>query len=743
LGLDIDCVHRQLATLTQLLRELRGRQNRFRVGALGEQRVVRVLVDMVDTNWTVLPDRHWPGSRRANIDVLLAGPGGVFVIDVKNWRDVRVEDGRLWRGQAPADEAVEKLRGQTEAVRNVLVEEGLAPDEVVPLLVLTGRRNARARLGEIQVLGELDLSLDLLRRGIRLTAAHVEQVVAALEVGCPPATAADTVAAPTAALLPRSPNPSPVGGDGDAVAADGGESVATATPGPAEGGHASIGGRPEPPLDEPLDVEQVWAALVEAAAAEPIETWMTWLHPTQARLVTRTWNGPARIRGAAGTGKTVVALHRARRLAEHGQKVLFTSFVRSLGPVFRGLFTRLAPDHAGHVEFLSVHQVAVRILRQAGVPVRLDAAALDTCWNLAWGAARRDGVLDSLGQSPGYWRDEIAHVIKGRGITDFAAYATLNRVGRHTPLHPVHREAVWRLYTDYDRRRTDRGLIDWQDVLTQALHTLHSETITLTWDAVIVDEVQDLTSTGLQLLHTIAGDGPDGLLMVGDGQQSVYPGGFTLAEAGITVTGRAVVLDRNYRNRADILHHALAMLGDDTYNDLDPTPANPRRQVHTTRPGGMIVHALADNPASLQKDLIRHLHHLREDHDARYGDAAVLVATNNASRRWHHTLITAGLPAIDLTDYDGHPTDAIKVGTFQRSKGLDFAHVLIPDADRTPAPRRPHESDDAYTERARQERRHLYVAITRARDTLWLGSTRQHAIGPIENTSGARAAPKE
>jgi hypothetical protein len=695
LGLDIEGVQRQLSSLTQVLGELRQRQGRFLAGADGEQRVVRVLVDMVDTGWTVLPDRRWPGTRAANIDVLLAGPGGVFVVDVKNWRDVQVAGGRLWRGQEPADDAIGNLLAQAGAVRAVLVDHGLAPAEVIPLLVLARQRNKRARLGDVHVLGELDLSLDLLRRGTRLSAAQVEQVVAALEAACPPA----------ASARPRrehQPRPS-----------------TTATPGrPSAVGPTGHG---VPAL---LDVEEVWAGLVEAASAEPIEAWMTWLHPAQAKLITRTWNGPARIRGAAGTGKTVVALHRARHLAQRGRRVLFTSYVHTLGPVFAGLFTRLAPDLSDRVDFQSTHQVAMRLLRAAGTPVTFDRPGLDVCWNLAWAATHHDGVLESVGQSLRYWHEEISHVIKGRGITAWDDYADLTRVGRRTPLQPAHRQAVWRLFEEYERLRTERGLVDWDDVLARALDVVRDGTAgTIPWDAVIVDEVQDLTCTGLRLLHALVGDRPDGLLLVGDGQQAIYPGGFTLAEAGIWVTGRGVVLDRNYRNRADILRHALAFIGDDSFADLDDQPATGRGDLQATRPGGLVVHAIADDDASQRQALLAHLDNLTATHHARHGDTAVLVATNAEARHWRRTLATAGIPAILLTDYDGRTVDAVKIGTFERGKGLDFAHVLIPDHDHTPAPRRRHESDEAYAERADLERRRLYVAIVRARDTLWLGAT--------------------
>jgi superfamily I DNA/RNA helicase len=501
-------------------------------------------------------------------------------------------------------------------------------------------------------------------------------------------------------------------------------------PGQVRGGETAPDEPERTPEPTPLwDLEEIWAELDKIVAAEPIEAWMTWLHPSQARLITRTWNGPARLRGAAGTGKTVVALHRARHLAQRGHRVLFTAYVGSLAPVFRGLFTRLAPELINGVDFLSVHQVAVRLLRQAGVSVDVDQAGLDLCRNQAWAATHHDGVLDSLGRPPHYWHDEIRYVIKGRGVVDFDTYARLNRVGRQTRLQPVHREAAWRFYAEYERRRVERGLIDWDDVLAEALRAVRAATVEGEWDAVIVDEVQDLTCTGLKLLHALAGDKSDGLLMAGDRQQAVNPGGFTLAEAGISVAGRAVVLDRNYRNSADILRHALAVLGEDTFDDLDPALIGSHRQVQTTRPGGMIAYLTADDLASQQMALLAHLRTLRDDHSARFGDIALLTDTNRAADRWVGVLTRAGLPTLLLGDYGGRTVDAIKVGTFQRGKGLDFAHVLIPDADQIPGPRRSYESDDAYAERAGLERRRLYVGITRARDTLWLGST-QPALEP-------------
>jgi hypothetical protein len=532
--------------------------------------------------------------------------------------------------------------------------------------------------------GEQDLSMHLLRRGTRLTAEQVACVVTSLEAACPPAAQAARVA----------PTPPKQRLSSEAL---------------------------EGPVQPALDLDEAWAALLRVASAEPIEAWMTWLHPTQSALATRSRTGPARIRGAAGTGKTVVALHRAAHLARHGRRVLFTTYVRTLSPVFASLFARLAPDNASQVDFLSVHQVAARVLGSAGLSVRIDGRELDHCFARAWSATRCDGVLDGLGLPVAYWREEIAQVIKGRGIVDPAAYAGLNRVGRRTPLQAGPREAVWRLYEAYQRHLAEQGLSDWEDQLIMARDAVRAGSATWPWDCVVVDEVQDLTCVGLQLLHGLVGDGSDGLTLVGDGQQAIYPGGCTLSEAGISVAGRSTVLDLNYRNGSEILRRAVSDYGEGTFEDLDTIPERTDRAVRPARPGGEVIEVSAHDAASQQMALIARVESLLA-RGARHGDIAVLVASNAAAARWQAALVRAGHPAILLSAYQGRPLDAVKVGTFDRGKGLDFAHVLIPDRDHTLGGRRRGESDNAQGERAERERRRLFVAMTRARDSLWLAT---------------------
>jgi len=678
IGSEIDSVERQIFHLTELLTELRRQQRAWEAGGRGEQGVVRVLVGM-DAAWHVLADRRWPGTRQANIDVILVGPGGVFVIDVKAWRgEVTVQRGRLWRGDADAQEHVDKLLDQTSAVEEVLAGVGLAPTEVVPLLVLAGRRNYRAQLDRVLLLGEKDLTRELVRWGVRLPPELVEQLIDALNRECPPMPIDEPVGAPA----------SP---DGDAL----------------------------------VSRDDLWRALEEAAARQPIESWMTWLHPLQARLVSREFSGPARIRGGAGTGKTVLALHRANYLASQGRRVLFTSYIRTLPRVHQALFARMAPARHGRVRFRSVHGLAHDWLRESQEQGRLDEKVVRVCFDEAWQSAGVGSSLPRLGQDKKYWRDEIGIVIKGRGLTSFDEYARLARIGRRTPLSPAAREDAWQLYETYQDLLGERGVLDWADTLRIARDLARANAAAgrnAGFDAVIVDEVQDLTCVGLQFLHALVGDRPDGLLMVGDGQQSIYRGGFTSAEAGISVVGRSVVLDRNYRNGEQILRHALAVVAGDQFDDLDPEPVAGMRDVKAARPGGTVVEVTGSGitQGARMRDHIRRLH---DQEGVRYGDMAVLAPTNPAAARWQRVLADGGIPVISLQEYTGAPRDQVKVGTFYRAKGLEFAQVFIPDRDRYPQGRRGHESDEAYRERAVLERRVLFVAMTRARDGLWLGES--------------------
>lgn len=694
----IESTARQIATLQEAMTELMRRRRDFANGSAGERqtaaRVQQVLLDFGSCDWHLLADRRWPRTRDANLDLVLVGPPGVILLDAKAWAEPRIHAGSLWRGQANVDDELDASRRAAEAVADVLADVGLAPVAVRPFIVLVNRKLAAVDLGGVLVVGERSLQQELLRLGPRLSSEQVTTLAAAVDKACPPASGLSR---------PNSTSSSRI--------------VARAAPAPTTEGAAGTA--------EPLiDTRDIWDAAVEAAMREPIEAWMTWLHPAQAHLVTRCYSGPARVRGAAGTGKTVVALHRARELAKRpGSRVLVTSFVRTLPQVQKSLFRRLAPDLAGRVEFRSVHSWAACLLRSRGEAFNI-ADDGRRAFEAAWSDVGCRGALASSVLPVAYWREEVHDVIKGRGLVDLADYLRLTRVGRRTPLRDEQRRAVWQLYEAYQRELKDAGERDWADVVLLALESVRREPVAPEYTAVVVDEVQDLSCAGLRLLHALVGDAPDGLFLVGDGQQSVYPGGFRLPETGVSVSGRATVLNRNYRNAARIIAAAFDVVRSDLFDDLDDDPLPGLREVELDREGGLVArHSFAD--AGQERFGLVHAVNAAAAGGVRIGDMAILVPDNRRARTWASALSTAGIASMLLDgEYDGTASDAVKVGTYQRAKGLEFACVFLPSHDHAVASRRGAESDEAYRERAELQRRQLFVAMTRARDRLWLGSRR-------------------
>jgi len=668
----------------------------FAAAAASENRLARTLIELEPLGYTLLADRRWPGSSRANVDLILVGPGGVIIVDAKSWRDVTVAAGHVFRGEADVTDEIEQLADLVFRAQTGLAEIGLAAGEISAMAVFTNKVLPRAELFGVTMLGEAAAVTEIARRGTRLNAEQIAKVRTELDRLFPPMTTGpiDVIVAPDTSV------PEPVL--------------------PADIQASSLVDFSS--LDK-LTSQQIQDALVEGIRKAPIEEWMAFLDPAQARLVRRNFNGPSRIRGAAGTGKTVVALHRAAYLARIMKgRVLVTTYVRTLPRVMAALMERLAPDVVDKIDFRSVHQFARDVLVQRGRPVVIDDRAADRIFKDLWEREGKSGPLGKIDPAPSYWQDEISHVLKGRGLSRFEQYAALPRTGRRRPLSREMRAEVWGLYVAYEEAIAKRGILDWGDVVLEAESSL-AETPLRGYSAVIVDEAQDLSCAMIRMLHSVVGDEPDGFNLVGDGQQTIYPGGFSLAEAGVAISGRGVVLTRNYRNTVEIAEFASALVADDEIADIEGGPAR-SEPAEIVRRGPRPVYTVFPSRSVHDKSLVERVRRIVADSDGAtsFGDIGVL-----ALYTWHATeaadaLAEAGIPTIQLEKYDGHPVDAVKVGTIKRAKGLEFKEVLVV---RTP----PHlvqtdldpREDDAALERRDLQRRELYVAMTRARDGLWVG----------------------
>ncbi len=669
----------------------------FAASAASEHRLARTLIELEPLGYSLLADRRWPGATRTTIDLILVGPGGVIIVAAKAWQGVTVAAGHVFRdveNADPEDVTPEDVTAEIEQLADLvfraqtgLAEIGLPAGEVTAMAVV-GNHPPRTELFGVAVLGEAAAVTEIARRGSRLTAEQIARVRTELDKLFPPLTTG-----PIAVVISEPSTNSPIAGI---------------------------------PLDVDLDsltTQQIQDALLEGIRKAPIEEWMAFLDPSQARLVRRSFNGPSRIRGAAGTGKTVVALHRAAHLARTMEgRVLVTTFVRTLPRVLNALMLRLAPDVADRIDFRNVHSFARDVLVQRGRPVVIDATTADRIFKDLWERTGKLGLLGKLDPAPAYWQEEIAYVLKGRGLSNFAQYSGLPRTGRRRALNYEQRVEMWGLYVAYEEAIASRNILDWEDVVLEAEASL-IDTPLLGYSAVVVDEAQDLSCAMVRMLHSVVGDAPDGLNLVGDGQQTIHPGGYTLAEAGVSIAGRSVVLTRNYRNTVEIAEFAAGLVEGDQVVDIETGIAS-EDLAEVTRRGPRPVYAVFPSRYQHDSSLVERVQRIVEDSHGStgYGDIGVLALHSWHAREAADALEAAGIPVIQLEKYDGTPTNAVKFGTIKRAKGLEFKEVLVV---RTP----PHlveagppaEVDDAAAERRALQRRELYVAMTRARDGLWVG----------------------
>ncbi|MFJ4657983.1 UvrD-helicase domain-containing protein [Nocardia sp. NPDC088792] len=452
------------------------------------------------------------------------------------------------------------------------------------------------------------------------------------------------------------------------------------------------------------------------ALGRPFHEWMIFLDPSQLELVVRNYNGPARFSGPAGTGKTVVALHRMARFAKHNPgRLLFTSFVRNLPDYHRSGFARLAPQAGDRAEFIGLYGWTMWFLKDRAIDFELDNGTAETAFGNAWRAQART-QLEPIESNPGYWKDEIQRVIKGRGITTLTQYQSIDRTGRNgISLGDDQRKTVWEsLFEPYQDWLEQRGVFDFMDVIARAIEELCAAPLDDPYGLVVVDEVQDFTLLELKLVHQIAGGEPTApLLLVGDGQQQVYAGGWRLSDAGIPIVGRGAVLNTNYRNRAAVHEYAKRIEAGNTVDDLDGAPGFTLRDAEGVLPGGT-----AKSETFPRREAEARLVRAVKDSGYPLADIAVILNTKREIDRASAALRRAEIPTLSLESFDGTYQEAVKIGTVHRAKGMDFAAVFhLTDAPKSSA--KP--LTGAERDRADLAARQRMVALTRARDYIWIG----------------------
>ena len=483
--------------------------------------------------------------------------------------------------------------------------------------------------------------------------------------------------------------------------------------------------------------------------------WQLFLHPQQRALVERRANGPMRVSGGAGTGKTVIAVHRAAELAKRDAsggrepQILLTTYTRNLADDLRRQVAQLEPrlpfterlSESG-VMVSGLDRVARMILQQAGARIspiaqevigqpraRVLTYPKDNVWQEVL-TLIGDELPEGL-RSADFLESEYELIVLPQRVTTLKQYLRIRRPGRGVALDRSKRAAVWKAMERYRDRSADLGVTSFAEQLALAAAWLDHEAGLGTprpFRHVLVDEAQDLTPAHLQLLRALVEPGPDDLFLAEDSHQRIYGKKITLSHYGIQVRGRSRRLTRNYRTTRQNLDVAFGILDPGTYEDMEGQAEEHRYVSPRSGPEPLLLHAV-DRADELDKaaELLRvWLEQDRDSEDSASENIAILVRD-----RYQRDAVVNGLAQhgveVRAVDREAAGRGRPVVMTMHRAKGLEFRKVLLFDVSSNAIPRSLR--DQQYSEADRddallRERSLLYVAATRARDQLaisWSG----------------------
>ncbi len=476
------------------------------------------------------------------------------------------------------------------------------------------------------------------------------------------------------------------------------------------------------------------------ALAGDMQDWMLFLAPDQRQIVNRQFAGPARIRGVAGSGKTVIAIHRARRLGKQigGDKtVLFLTFGNRLPNIIRHLLLQLAGAGAPEmtaIECCTIHQWCGRFLSRLGCPATvgkpedIQAVLQQT---IAVGRQAHPRLSALWGRGPKFFADEIKYAIKGRAIDTVDEYLALERSGRGTALGEAERRAVWVVYQAYQLQLQQLRVCDWEDVILHALKLAQAGALTRPYRAAVVDEIQDLGEATLRLVRAIVLPGENDLFLVGDGLQRLYPGGYTLGRVGIDIAGRGTLLRRNYRNTHEILNAAFAMMSGVRYNDLEDLVTETTQPEYSLRHGPVPALRGFGTPEEEIAWVLDKMAELKTREGYRDDAFAILYRMRKPYLGIITQMVGTRCALAELTnDANTYFGAGVKHSTFDSAKGLEFKVVLVvgvTDGHFVPYDDWSLQEGAELEEHLMRERSRLFVAMTRARDQLYLSYSRGSA----------------
>jgi mRNA-degrading endonuclease RelE of RelBE toxin-antitoxin system len=454
----------------------------------------------------------------------------------------------------------------------------------------------------------------------------------------------------------------------------------------------------------------------------PWDKWAVFLHPEQSRFATGEYSGPARVSGSAGTGKTVVAMHRAVHLAKTNAdaRVLLTTFSDTLANALKIKLRTLIhnqPRLADQIEVYAMNALGERLYGLNLGKVHL--ASPETIHAMLKESAAK---VNRHSFSQHFLFAEWEQVVDAWQLNSWEAYRDVPRLGRKTRLSESQRQVLWLIFEPVKAALTEQGLVTHAGLFNQ-LTAYYAAGHRSPFDYIVVDEAQDINIPQLKFLAALAGRRPNSLFFAGDLGQRIFQQPFSWKSLGVDVRGRSKTLRINYRTSHQIRMQADKLLGPEIA-DVDgnteirsgttsifngPLPAIETFDTQESESEAVAVWLKEQLDGGLQPEEI-----------------GVFVRSEGQIPRAKAALEAAGL-AYKVLDQKVETTPgSASLCTMHLAKGLEFRAVAVMACDDEVIPlqeRIETATDSSDLEEVYNTERHLlYVSCTRARDHLLITS---------------------
>jgi superfamily I DNA/RNA helicase len=466
---------------------------------------------------------------------------------------------------------------------------------------------------------------------------------------------------------------------------------------------------------------------MEAMLNAPLEQWRVFLHPSQRKIVKIDANGPVRVLGGAGTGKTVVAMHRAKYLLEKvfwkkNDRILFLTYTKNLTEDIRqNLSTILHPEDIKRVEVVNLDQWVGEYLKGNGYASRVVYG--DETEGLWKSALEHKPTEPDLPDT--FYIEEWDEVIQAQGIMTEADFIRAPRLGRGRRLDRRGRKAVWVVFQEFRRLLDSKGYKESDDAYRDATALLEASPGRLPYKSVIVDESQDLGTQAFKLIRSIVPKPEDenrknDIFLVGDARQRIYGKKVILSQCGIEIRGRSRNLRINYRTTEETRAWAFKILEGKDFDDLDggvDDQKGYRSLMHGPEPK---IQGFPD----LQAEIDYILAQIQQLTDSGVEPSSICVVTRTQTvlDKYLEPAKAAYIATFKISRKDSRTSKGIRFATMHRVKGIEFDHIFIPGARKDTLPLahalRGCDNEVSRANAEKAERSLLYVAATRAKKSV-------------------------